>query len=52
MGPPIKLSIQGQTVFLCCAGCQKKALADPKTSVSKATSLKAQNHGSATPASP
>jgi hypothetical protein len=52
MGTPIKLSIQGQTVFLCCAGCQKKALANPKASVSKATSLKAQNREPATPASP
>ena len=41
MGPPIKLMIDGQPVFLCCEGCKKKALADAKASLSKAAKLKA-----------
>jgi YHS domain-containing protein len=29
MGKPVKVSVKGRTVFLCCAGCKKKLLADP-----------------------
>lgn len=29
MGKPYKVSVRGQTVFLCCSHCEKKALADP-----------------------
>lgn len=29
MGPPVKVVVKGRTVFLCCAGCKKKLLADP-----------------------
>ena len=29
MGAPVKLVVKGRTVFLCCAGCKKKFLADP-----------------------
>ena len=36
MGPPIKLTIEGQPVFLCCAGCKKKALANPQATVAAA----------------
>jgi hypothetical protein len=41
MGSPIKLMIGGKPVFLCCAGCKKKALADPKATLDKAAKLKA-----------
>jgi RND family efflux transporter MFP subunit len=41
MGKPIKVMIEGQPVFLCCEGCRKKALADPKASLAKAAKLKA-----------
>ena len=43
MGPPVKVMIDGQPVFLCCAGCKKKALADPKVTVAKAAKFKAQS---------
>lgn len=29
MGPPVKLTIQGRPVFICCEGCQKRALENP-----------------------
>lgn len=29
MGKPVKVHVKGRTVFLCCAGCQKKLLANP-----------------------
>ena len=29
MGKPVKVVVKGRTVFLCCAGCKKKLLADP-----------------------
>lgn len=43
MGPPVKLMIDGQPVFLCCSGCKKKALADPQATVAKAAKFKAQS---------
>jgi hypothetical protein len=42
MGPPIKLDIQGKTVFICCGGCRKKALADPAKTLAKLDELKAK----------
>jgi hypothetical protein len=42
MGPPVKLVIEGQPVFLCCAGCKKKALADPKATLATAARLRAE----------
>lgn len=42
MGPPPKLDIEGQPVFVCCAGCKKKALTDPKATLAKAAELKAK----------
>lgn len=43
MGTPIKITIEGQTVFLCCEGCKKKALANSQASLSKAAKLKAES---------
>ncbi len=40
MGPPVRLLIQDQVVFLCCGGCKKKALADPAETLSKANEFK------------
>jgi Cu(I)/Ag(I) efflux system membrane fusion protein len=40
MGQPVKLRIEGQPVFLCCAGCKGKALADPKGTLAKVQKLK------------
>jgi hypothetical protein len=42
MGPPVKLVIKGQPVFLCCGGCEKKALANPDKTLAKVEELKAQ----------
>lgn len=40
MGVPLKLEIEGQAVFLCCKGCQRKALADPKATLARVEQLK------------
>ena len=29
MGDPIPVGVSGQTVYVCCKGCAKQALADP-----------------------
>lgn len=29
MGKPVKVVVKGRTVFLCCAGCKSKLLANP-----------------------
>lgn len=42
MGAPIKLDIEGQPVFICCKGCQKKALADPAKTLATLRELKAK----------
>jgi hypothetical protein len=42
MGPPLKLDIKGQPVFVCCKGCKKKAEADPDGTLAKAENLKAK----------
>ncbi len=34
MGAPVKVTVKGQPVFLCCDGCKKKALADPDKTLS------------------
>lgn len=41
MGPPLKLDIKGQPVFVCCKGCKRKALADPDKTLAKVAELKA-----------
>jgi hypothetical protein len=40
MGPPVKVIVEGQPVFLCCAGCKAKALADPKATLTRVARLK------------
>ena len=40
MGPPVKLVIQGEPIFLCCAGCREQALADPNATLAKAKELR------------
>ena len=44
MGPPVKLIIDGQPVFLCCEGCEKSALQDPQATVAKVKSLTGNAH--------
>ncbi len=48
MGAPVKLMIDDQVVFLCCSGCKKQALADPKATLDKIRQLKAEKKGRAT----
>jgi hypothetical protein len=42
MGAPIKLSIKGETVFVCCKGCKKEAEANPDKTLAKVKELKAK----------
>jgi hypothetical protein len=42
MGAPIKLDVKGQTVFVCCKSCKKKAEADPDKTLAKLDELKAK----------
>jgi hypothetical protein len=42
MGVPIKLMIQNQPVFICCAGCEKGALANPQRTLEDVAKLKAK----------
>ena len=42
MGPPVKVMIKNQPVILCCEGCQKKALADPKRTLATVEQLKSK----------
>jgi multidrug efflux pump subunit AcrA (membrane-fusion protein) len=48
MGTPLKLTVAGETVFVCCAGCQDSALAQPEQTLAKVRQLRS----SETPASP
>jgi hypothetical protein len=47
MGPPVKVMVKGQPVFLCCKGCEKKALANPDRTLAKVAELKAKAKGEA-----
>ena len=40
MGVPIKVPLDGGTVFVCCKGCVKQAQADPKSTLAKVEQLK------------
>lgn len=42
MGPPLKLDIQGQPVFVCRKGCQRKAESDPEKTLARVAELKAK----------
>ena len=42
MGAPIMLTIEDQTVFVCCKGCKKKAESDPDKTLAKVEELKAR----------
>lgn len=35
MGAPIKVDVNGRTVFICCDGCKEKLLADPDKYLAK-----------------
>ncbi len=40
MGKPHKILVEGQPVFLCCAGCEDEALKDPQATLAKVEKLK------------
>ena len=40
MGPPVKIMLEGQPVFLCCEGCEQAAKDDPKATLARATKLR------------
>jgi Cu(I)/Ag(I) efflux system membrane fusion protein len=40
MGTPVKLVIDQQAVFLCCSGCEEKALNDPVATLARVEDLK------------
>jgi uncharacterized protein (TIGR03000 family) len=42
MGVPVKITVKGQQVFLCCKGCAEKALAEPDKTLLKAKDLRAR----------
>ncbi|MBS1984953.1 MAG: efflux RND transporter periplasmic adaptor subunit, partial [Bdellovibrionales bacterium] len=39
MGTPLRLTLEGQTVFVCCAGCTKAAKDKPKETLKKVAAL-------------
>ena len=47
MGPPVKVMIKGQPVFLCCETCVEKARKEPDKTLAKVKALKAK--GTETP---
>lgn len=42
MGPPVKLIVAGEPVFVCCAGCKESALARPEETRSKVRQLRSE----------
>jgi multidrug efflux pump subunit AcrA (membrane-fusion protein) len=52
MGPPVKVMVDGQPVFLCCGGCKQKALDNPQQTLAKVAELKAANSAEFTRAQP
>jgi hypothetical protein len=43
MGVPIKLTIKGEAVFVCCKSCEKHALKDPDKTLQTAKELREKN---------
>jgi len=43
MGIPIKLTVDGKPVFICCDGCSKRALASPAKTLATVQELKQKN---------
>jgi hypothetical protein len=43
MGAPVKATVNGKVVFLCCAGCKAKAIAKGPATLTKAAELKKVN---------
>jgi len=45
MGTPVKLTVAGEAVFLCCEACRDEALADADSTLRKAADLKKPHRG-------
>jgi hypothetical protein len=45
MGPPIRLTVKDEPVFVCCAGCKSKALADPDKTLAQLAANKKKKSG-------
>lgn len=43
VGPPVKVTVQGETFFLCCPDCRKKVDADPEKYIAKVKELRKAN---------
>jgi hypothetical protein len=43
MGEPVKVTVKGQPVFLCCASCKDEALANPEKTLTAVEELKRKN---------
>ncbi len=43
MGPPIKIELSGEPVFLCCEGCRGRALRQPEETLATVAKLKQEN---------
>jgi len=39
MGPPLQITIENQSIWLCCEGCKEDALKDPQATLKKVTEL-------------
>jgi membrane fusion protein, copper/silver efflux system len=50
MGTPVKVTINGEAVFLCCDGCKKSALANPEKTLAKVAELEQATQDSPPPA--
>ena len=44
MGTPLKIDVNGEPVFLCCAGCKGKALRNPEVTLASVAKLKSENN--------
>jgi uncharacterized protein (TIGR03000 family) len=43
MGVPVKVTVKGQPVFLCCEGCVKKAQSNPDQTLEQVKKIRAKN---------
>jgi uncharacterized protein (TIGR03000 family) len=49
MGVPVKVTLKGQTVYLCCEGCEGKAKANPDQTLEKVRKIRPKNTGASSP---
>jgi hypothetical protein len=49
MGVPVKVALNGQTVFLCCEACVKKAESQPARTLEQVKKIRTKNVASPSP---